>query len=232
MHGLLRCNNKTGVRACTQSRRVTRRCHNSPGWETGVTEWGWCHAPEARGGFSEILKKSVSWDETCLGERRLVFACSQRPLWWVPHVLGGADEKTRIERLCLSLSLCWKTFKLKGNKKLRTWTEKLLRVFRILRFLCSVLYIYEHYMSISHMAVSGYGTMSLYWETHLLNKNEFRLIKIKISNTQKSNVTDKYCFLEKTSPYCQKNLWRIWQKSDSILRDTAVIREASINLKS
>ena len=34
------------------------------------------------------LKKSVSWDETCLGGRRLLFACSRRPLWRVPHVLG------------------------------------------------------------------------------------------------------------------------------------------------
>ena len=31
---------------------------------------------------------------------------------------GGADEKARIE--CVSLSLCRKTFKLKGNKKFRT----------------------------------------------------------------------------------------------------------------
>ena len=37
--------------------------------------------------------------------RRLTFACSRRPLWRVPHVFflgGGADEKNRIERLCLS----------------------------------------------------------------------------------------------------------------------------------
>ena len=33
--------------------------------------------------------KSQSWDETCLGGRRLVFACSRRPLWRVPHVLWG-----------------------------------------------------------------------------------------------------------------------------------------------
>ena len=40
----------------------------------GVTQCEWRHAPEARGGFWEILKKSVSWDETFLGGRRLVFA--------------------------------------------------------------------------------------------------------------------------------------------------------------
>ena len=36
------------------------------------------------------------------------------------RVGGGADEKARIERLYLSLSLCRRTFKLKGNKKFRT----------------------------------------------------------------------------------------------------------------
>ena len=36
-----------------QSGRVIKRCHNSPRWETGL-------APKERGGFWEILKKSVS----------------------------------------------------------------------------------------------------------------------------------------------------------------------------
>ena len=67
------------MRTRAQSGRVTQRCHNSPGWETGVTECGWRHAPEARGGFWEILKKSVSRVETCLWRRRLAFACSRRP---------------------------------------------------------------------------------------------------------------------------------------------------------
>ena len=82
----------------------------------------------------------VSRVETYLGGRRLVFDCLQRPSLRVPHVLrgGGSDEKARIERLCLSLSLCRRTFKLKGNKKFRTLTKKSLRVFRISRFLCSI----------------------------------------------------------------------------------------------
>ena len=72
--------------ARVQSGRVTQRCHNSPIWETEASECEWRHAPEAHGGFWEILKKSVSWDEICLGGRRLVFACSRRPFWRVPHV--------------------------------------------------------------------------------------------------------------------------------------------------
>ena len=45
----------------------------------------------------------TNWDETCLGGRRFVFACSRRPLWRVPHVLGCVCEKARIERMCISL---------------------------------------------------------------------------------------------------------------------------------
>ena len=88
MHRLLRCNINTGVHARTgradiSLRDVTIAQDGKRGLESAndVTQ-------EARGGFGEILKKSVSWDETCLRGRRLVFACSRRPLWWVPHVLG------------------------------------------------------------------------------------------------------------------------------------------------
>ena len=124
-----------------QSGRVTLRCHNSPRWETEASECEWRHAPETRGGFWEILKKSVSWDETCLGGRRLVFACSRRHLWRVPHVLGVQMKKPELKD-CTSLSLCRRTFKLKGDEKFRTWTKNSLRDFQISRFLCSVLYIY------------------------------------------------------------------------------------------
>ena len=48
------------------------------------------------------LKKSVSCVESCLGRRRLAFACSQRPWAGVVEDGGGADEKARIERMCLS----------------------------------------------------------------------------------------------------------------------------------
>ena len=100
MHGLIRCNNNTGVRACAGGADVSLRDVTIAHIGSGVTECGWRHAPEEFGGFWEILKKSVSLDETCLGGRRLVFACSRRPLWRVPPC-WGADEKARIERLCL-----------------------------------------------------------------------------------------------------------------------------------
>ena len=38
--------------------------------------------------------------ETCLGRRRLTFACSRRP--WA-GVARDSDEKARTERMCISL---------------------------------------------------------------------------------------------------------------------------------
>ena len=46
---------------------------------------------------------------------------------------GGGRWKSQNRKICASPSLCRKTFKLKGNKKARTWTKKSLRVFRISR---------------------------------------------------------------------------------------------------
>ena len=41
----------------------------------------------------------------------------------VPGVVGGR-WKSQHRKNCVSLSLCRITFKLKGNKKFRTWTKK------------------------------------------------------------------------------------------------------------
>ena len=42
-----------------------------------------------------------------------------------PHEMEGVGQMKKPEKKeCLSLSLCRKTFKLKGNKKFRTWTKK------------------------------------------------------------------------------------------------------------
>ena len=72
----------------------------------GVTECGWRHVEDfGRFWKSQLVetRHQQSGDETHLGGRRLVFACSRRPLWRVSHVLGwGADEKACIERFCLS----------------------------------------------------------------------------------------------------------------------------------
>ena len=69
---------------CGRSGRVTQRCHNSPRWETELhSAMDVTHRKRAEE-FGN--SKKVSRVESCLGRRRLVFACSRRPLWRVPHV--------------------------------------------------------------------------------------------------------------------------------------------------
>ena len=48
----------------------------------GARECRWRHAPEARGGFWGFWRKSVGWVESCLGRRRLTFACLPKPGQW------------------------------------------------------------------------------------------------------------------------------------------------------
>ena len=50
-----------------------------------------------------ILKKSVSGVETCLGIRRLTFACSQRPLW--RNTKNTYDYSVQVRNNLLPLSL-------------------------------------------------------------------------------------------------------------------------------
>ena len=76
---------------------VIHRCQNKNPIERLTSGCEWRHVPEvcARRIWG-ILKKSVSWVESCLGRRRLTFACSpkpgQWPLWRVPHVLEGGSR--------------------------------------------------------------------------------------------------------------------------------------------
>ena len=135
----------TRVRACRRSGHVTQRCHNSPGWETGLASANDVTRRKLAEDFVRYWKSQ--WVELRLdtGREGFTFVYSRDP-WAGDARDSRGDEKARRERLCLSL--------LKGNKKFRTWTEKSLRVFRISRFLCSMyMYIYEHYMSISHIHI-------------------------------------------------------------------------------
>ena len=112
----------------------------------------WRHAPEARGEFWEILKMSLSRVQTRHRTRRLTFPCSQRP-WAGVARDGGADEKARIERLCLSPYV----EKPLNSKVIKSFvpelrSRKCFSCFEIPMFY--VIYIYEHYMSISHITIS------------------------------------------------------------------------------
>ena len=109
-----------------------------------------------------ILKKSVNWVESCLGRRRLTFACSPWPC------VGCARGLGRMEMSGVSLTLCGKTFKLKGNKKFRTWTKKSSSVFCVSGFLCSMYICYEHSMYVSHIHIWLWYPITFY--LHLLKK--------------------------------------------------------------
>ena len=82
--------------------RPTQKCHNSPRWETGLD----CAndvTHRKRAEDFENLKK-VSRVETCLGRRRLAFACSQRPLWRVSHEMVGGGRWKSQDRKIVPLS--------------------------------------------------------------------------------------------------------------------------------
>ena len=71
------------------------------------------HRKRAQNILEDLKKSQLSWD----------FGSEEDGWLSGPHVLWGADGKASIKKI-VPLSLCRKTFKLKGNKKFRTWTKK------------------------------------------------------------------------------------------------------------
>ena len=142
---------------------VVHRCQNKNPIERLTSGCEWRHAPEARAQrIWGILKKSVSWVDSCLGRRQLAFAWSpkpgQWPLWQVPHEMGvGADGKARIERMCISPyveeplnSKVIKSF----ASELRS--RKCFSCFEIPMFYVYI-YIYMNVLCPFRISVSGYG---------------------------------------------------------------------------
>ena len=109
----------------------------------GAREFEWCHAPKARWAFWVFWKSQSSWE---LDTRRegSAFACSRRP--WVGVTRDGGQMKKPEYKECVSLSLCRRTFKLKGNKKFRTWTKKSWVFFVFLDPMFYVIYIWTVYV--------------------------------------------------------------------------------------
>ena len=133
---------------------VVHRCQNKNPRE--VDQWMWMTSctGSARGGFWGFWKSQFSW--VLRSEEGGWLSLARSGLVAGATRVGvGADGKAIIERLCL-FSLCPKTFKLKGNKRFRTWTKKSLRVFHVSGFLCSMYICYEHSMYVSHIRISGY----------------------------------------------------------------------------
>ena len=86
------------------SGRVTQRCHNSPRWETGLASANDVTHRKRAEDLGNL--KKVSGVQTCLGRRRLAFAClpkpGQWPLWRVPHEMGGRWKSQNRKNVYLS----------------------------------------------------------------------------------------------------------------------------------
>ena len=129
----------------------------------GASKCQWRHAPEARGGFREILKKSVSRVETCIrmktvGFRLLAEALSRCRTRW-----GGGRWKSQNRK---NVYLSPYVEEPLNSKVIKSFvpelrSRKCFSCFEIPMFY--VRYIYEHSMSISHIAISGYGTGLLWY---------------------------------------------------------------------
>ena len=151
-----------GVNAGGRGRmEVSLRCHNSPrrNWVTGC---GWRHAPQARGGLCENLKKESEL-ETRHQTRKIDFWSSQTRGELAPY--GGRSRwgpKDSIED-CVSPSYV-ETFNSKLIRRFRTWTRS--------RYVFSnseipMFYRNEYYMSVSHMAIFVYLTTQQFPLLHL-----------------------------------------------------------------
>ena len=111
-----------------------------------------------------ILKKSISWVEFCLRRRRLAFACSSKPgqwpLWRVPHMLGVGGRWKSQNRKNVYLSPYVE--EPLNSKVIKSFVPELriVSVFRVSSFLCSMLYIYDYDVHFTY-PYDGYGTISL-----------------------------------------------------------------------
>ena len=123
------------------------------------------------------LKKSVEL-RTRLRTRRIDFRGSKRPdeFVWYGRRTDGEQMVKQEQKECFSLSLCWRTFKLKGNKRFCTWTKKSLRVFRVSGFLCSMYICYEHSMYVSHIRI-------WLWYRTLLSSCPFFSINLRLGHS-------------------------------------------------
>ena len=136
MHGLVRCKHEPRVftRACGADVSFSDVTIKIPdrGYDQG---YEWRHAPEA---WAEIWEKSVEFWRS--GRTVGIRGSPKQDTGLVAgaHVVWGRWKSQH--RKMVSLSLCRKTFKLKGNKKFRTWTKKS-EVFFVFRD-SYVLYIY------------------------------------------------------------------------------------------
>ena len=118
----------------------------------GVTECGWRPTPEARGGFWEILKKSVSRVETKHRTRRVDFRLLAEVLGRCRTRWGGRWKSQNRKIVPLSPYV----EKPLNSKVIKSFVLELRNRYVFFEFrdsyvLC--IYIYEHYMSISQSRI-------------------------------------------------------------------------------
>ena len=120
----------------------------------------WRHAPEVHVGFCDFEK--VSRVETCLERRRLTIAYSRRPWAGVARDGGGGRWKSQNRKNVYLSPYVEEPLNSKVIKSFKPELRscKCFSCFEILMFyvIYIYIYIYEHYMSISHIAVSCYRT--------------------------------------------------------------------------
>ena len=153
-HGLVRCNMSAGVHARARSGRVIQRCHNKNTWES---MWPGMWVTSRTGSVGWDFWEKLSWVPGSKEDGWLSLARQGIVAGAARVGMGRARWKSQ-QRKYVPLSLCRKIFKLKGNKKFRTWTKKSSSVFRVSGFLCSI-YIYVIYIYVRFTyPYHGYGT--------------------------------------------------------------------------
>ena len=118
---------------------IDRRCDQ---------ECEWRHSPEAR---AEIWEKWVSWVPASEEDGWLSLARRGLAAGFTRD-MGGGRWKIH-HRKIVSLSLCRKTFKLKGNKKGFVPELRSREIFSVSGFLCYLYMSYEHSMNVSRTHV-------------------------------------------------------------------------------
>ena len=167
----------------------------------------------ACGGFWGFWKKSVSW----------ILGPDENGWLSLARRVGCARGLGQMEKSGVSLSLCRKTFKLKGNKKFRTWTKKSSSVFRVSGFLCSMYICNEHSMFISHIRIMGMLYIYIIYMKILW--------KVQSLNTVYKNVHNKKNFFSKWLKYSKilkkGNLYFGYLSSENFVSDNQVYTSGS-----
>ena len=151
MHGLVRCKHE-------------RRCSRARGADVSFRDVTIkIPVEDVTRDVSDVThrKRELKFEKSQLveflpGKKKVDFRLLAEALQQVLHVMGeGGRWKSRHRKIVPPFSLCRKTFKLKGNKKFRTWirSRKWFSCFGIPMF-----YIYElwiFYVHFTHTCIMG-----------------------------------------------------------------------------